>query len=111
MKVTFLQDYRGKLTDEAYYEEGETVDLADEQADALVKAGRARYAGEDKMLRPNVENKAAQLMMALPDDVSVALTEAGYTTLQELREASDDELLAVHGIGPATLRQIREATE
>jgi len=35
------------------------------------------------------------------------LTEAGYETLDELREADDDELTAIDGIGDATLA-IRE---
>jgi hypothetical protein len=40
MKIKLLADYRGVLTDEEYYTAG-VYDLPDEQAKALVDAGRA----------------------------------------------------------------------
>jgi hypothetical protein len=39
MNIRFLQDYRGVLTDEAFYHKGDIVDLANGQA--LIDAGRA----------------------------------------------------------------------
>jgi len=38
------------------------------------------------------------------------LLEAGFENLTQVREASDETLLAVPGIGPARVRSIREAT-
>lgn len=41
MKVRFLQDYRGKLTQEQYFTKGQEVEFEDGQAAALIEAGRA----------------------------------------------------------------------
>jgi DNA uptake protein ComE-like DNA-binding protein len=45
----------------------------------------------------------------LDQDVVEALVAAGYEKLDGVREASDEELLAVKGIGPKTLKDIRGA--
>ena len=39
------------------------------------------------------------------------LQEAGYSSLEELAQATDEELLAVPGIGQGRLAVIRAATE
>ncbi len=39
MRVQLLQDYRGKLTDERYYQTGETVDLPEAAAVELAERG------------------------------------------------------------------------
>lgn len=39
------------------------------------------------------------------------LVEAGFTTAQSLRDATDEELEAVQGIGPAAVAQLRELLE
>lgn len=36
------------------------------------------------------------------------LIAAGYTSLDAVRSASDEELLAIEGIGEATLKKLRE---
>jgi DNA uptake protein ComE-like DNA-binding protein len=36
------------------------------------------------------------------------LTDAGYDTLEKVREASDEDLLAIKGIGEKTVAEIRE---
>jgi len=41
MLVRFLQDYRGKLSDEVFYRAGDEADLS--SAKALVDAGRAEF--------------------------------------------------------------------
>lgn len=46
----------------------------------------------------------------LNEPIMGALIDAGYSTLDALREASDEDLLAIDGIGPATLKKIRSAT-
>lgn len=38
------------------------------------------------------------------------LRAAGYTSVEQVRSASDDDLLNIKGIGPATLEKIRIAT-
>ncbi len=50
MNITFLQDYRGVLTGEKYYEAGTVVDSSDKTIDGeqLVKDGRAKKGGTIK---------------------------------------------------------------
>jgi hypothetical protein len=47
----------------------------------------------------------------LTDDQRGALAEKGFVTLDDIREASDDELDAVPGIGEATVTRLREAAK
>lgn len=41
-------------------------------------------------------------------ELGEALMEAGFVNRKALREASDEDLMAVRGVGPAKLRSIRE---
>lgn len=43
MKIIFLTDYRGVLTNERYYLKGDSADMPDAFASALVKANRATF--------------------------------------------------------------------
>ncbi len=50
MKIKFLQDYRGVLTDERFFEAGTVLDLDDKEnkginGEKLIKDGRAEKAG------------------------------------------------------------------
>lgn len=36
------------------------------------------------------------------------LADAGYDSMEAIRDASDEDLLAINGIGPAKLQEIRE---
>lgn len=61
-----------------------------------------------------MELEARALVLQLRAEQSVAsrrmalrLIEAGYGTVQKLRETTDEELDAVPGIGPAAVKQIR----
>lgn len=45
----------------------------------------------------------------LDEDVTRLLADAGYDSPQAIREASDEDLLAIKGIGKAKLQEIREA--
>jgi DNA integrity scanning protein DisA with diadenylate cyclase activity len=45
----------------------------------------------------------------LDQDVVDALAGAGYARLEDVRGASDEDLLAIKGIGPAKLKEIRGA--
>lgn len=42
-------------------------------------------------------------------DKALQLVEAGYGRLNDLRAASDEELLAVEGVGSGTVKKIRDA--
>lgn len=42
MIVEFLQDFRGRETNEAYYRKGDRVDLEDSIARRLIEDGRAK---------------------------------------------------------------------
>lgn len=48
-------------------------------------------------------------LSSLPENLRGLL--AKYKTSDEVRKATDDELLALDGVGPATLRKIREALQ
>jgi hypothetical protein len=39
--------------------------------------------------------------------IAKALVRGGFCTAADLRAATDEQLLAVHGVGPATLRKVR----
>lgn len=43
MKIKFLQDFRGRETDEVFYKFGDEVDLPDGVATRLVNDGRAEF--------------------------------------------------------------------
>ncbi|UQZ37676.1 DNA-binding protein [Paenibacillus sp. PK3_47] len=38
-----------------------------------------------------------------------ALTHAGISSLEQIAELGESELLKLHGLGPKTIRQLREA--
>jgi DNA integrity scanning protein DisA with diadenylate cyclase activity len=42
-------------------------------------------------------------------DKALQLVEAGYARLDDLRAASDEELLTIKGIGPGVVKKIRKA--
>jgi predicted flap endonuclease-1-like 5' DNA nuclease len=51
-------------------------------------------------------------MTALPEisgPVNGALTEAGITTLEQVADHTEAELLALHGVGPKGIRLLRQA--
>lgn len=55
MKIKFLQDYRGVLTNEEYYKKGDVADIA--QASALIDAGRAEAVAKPKVVEEKVKPK------------------------------------------------------
>lgn len=44
---------------------------------------------------------------AIPRPLADRLMDAGFGIAREIREASDDELLAVQGVGPGILAKLR----
>lgn len=51
----------------------------------------------------------------LPPDLAEpahrALTQAGYSSLEDVAEATEADLLALHGMGPTALARLRRALE
>lgn len=49
----------------------------------------------------------------LPQDLGApaqqALTEAGYTSLEDVSKATEADLLSLHGMGPTALARLRRA--
>ena len=45
--------------------------------------------------------------LIIPDDVNAALGAAGLDSAQKLLDATDEELLAIHGVGEKTMADIR----
>jgi len=64
---------------------------------------------------PGDEVDSATRPMAYPfdgvfdDKLTATLEAAGYSTLADLRKASQDELLATNGVGPAAFERIQAA--
>ncbi len=62
MNIKFLQDYRGVLTGERYFEKGAVVDLDDKEnkdidGKQLIKDGRAKSGGSAKEAKKEEEKK------------------------------------------------------
>jgi DNA integrity scanning protein DisA with diadenylate cyclase activity len=57
-----------------------------------------------KRMMSNVARKCG-----LSADKALLLVKAGYARLNDLRAASDEELLAVEGVGPGTVKKVRKA--
>ena len=55
MKIQFLQDYRGTITNEIFYLAGTIVDLAPAAAHALIDAGRAVEVHERQPDKPKMK--------------------------------------------------------
>lgn len=85
---------------------GETRELDARRARGLKSYGIVEYA-----VAPPVETPEHPATPPLPDDFPVRdlLADAGLETLERVRAASDDDLLALDGVGPKRLREIREA--
>lgn len=51
----------------------------------------------------------------LPRDLGApaqrALTEAGYTSLEQISQATEADLLVLHGMGPTALARLRRALQ
>jgi hypothetical protein len=93
--------------DERLGEVEKTVDvLADEILENPNLVREAPYATTDASGRGVTLTRSVEAG-ALSDAVLAALRDAGYDTLEKIRDAFDEELLAISGIGPKTLKQIR----
>lgn len=65
-------------------------------ADILERLANDAVAGSDYPSEP-LDESTVQL-----------LADAGYDTLEKVREASDEDLLAIKGVGDAKLAEVRE---
>lgn len=64
-----------------------------------------------RRLEAGVGSTGLYLGPAIPENIHNILINAGYNTPEKLREASDEELLALPGIGKSTLTRIRKALQ
>lgn len=58
-----------------------------------------------KKLAPSAEG----LPSGLAQPAVRALQSAGYSNLKQIAQASEDELMKLHGMGPHALRKVKEA--
>lgn len=66
-------------------------------------------AAEDAKALAAAGRQTGDLSADIDDDQRAALAEAGFGTAEAVRNATDEDLLAVRGIGKATLQKLREA--
>jgi hypothetical protein len=59
----------------------------------------------------NQSNTAGDVIAGVTDGQRDALVAAGFVTALDIRNATDDQLLAVDGIGPSTVARLREAVK
>lgn len=96
----------GKMRDE-----GEVVSLYPWQARRLEQSGHAERVNErvEQGAKDAEEASAAdELTQTFGEDLALTLKDAGYESVEQVRDADGDELLAVNGIGQATLRKVRK---
>lgn len=103
--------YAGKT-----YLPGTHKDMPQEVYDAL--KGKGAFTEGDEAAVPkatpspwSTDADRAVLDTTFGVDTASQLALAGFASVQAVRDASDDDLLAVEGIGPATLRKIRAALQ
>jgi predicted flap endonuclease-1-like 5' DNA nuclease len=96
MKLVMLTQTRWKGQS---LRKGDVVAVDDVTAERWQRFGIAKPAREKN-----------SMSTPLPKDFPAAdlLNAAGYSTLEQLQSASDDDLTAIRGIGAATAKAIRE---
>jgi len=77
-----------------------------------VKELEARLAALEEKLAvglpaPSIEN-VITLHDVLGDELAGLLSGAGYSSVEAVKIASDDDLRSISGVGPATLKKIRD---
>lgn len=107
--------FEGKLMRSQHLDAGAQVEYPNWYARELIEGG---WAVEVKAMAPEPDPEVS-LSAILHSNHSffeiphlgirqaAALTQAGYSTLDSLHAATDDDLLAVDTIGPATVARIR----
>jgi DNA integrity scanning protein DisA with diadenylate cyclase activity len=97
-----------------YYGPG-LVDVPEGLAQALglkaVGGADTDVSAPDAPPPPDRLDAAADLIDRLGVEMGTHLALEGFTSIEAVRAASDEELLAIKGIGPATLRSIRAALQ
>jgi hypothetical protein len=83
------------------YGPGEDVDIPQGLYDLLSKAGRLEGSASSEDSSDELEDK-------LGHNTAQLLKDAGYEDADSVREATDEELLAIDGIGKAKLEHIRK---
>ena len=106
-----LKDKVGEL--EARIQSLEGYGAAISKVDKLAVAPAPIPTIEEAVLEPHkgIAEEPLTLGDLLDDWIRNLLVQAGYSTIQEVGKASDDQLTAIPGIGKATVKRIREALE
>jgi DNA-directed RNA polymerase alpha subunit len=81
--------------------DSDLAQLDDGQRQAVAKS--TAYSG--KLPPPKTS------IRGIDDQIARALRQAGINTIEKIKQASDEELLAISGIGAARLAEIRAALE
>lgn len=95
VRASFPQGWRGDT-----YGQDEIMPATEEQGRRLTQAGVAYY----DFVEDESENLTEDLSSLPSDD----LLKQHFRRIEDVENASDEELLAIDGIGPKTLEEIRE---
>lgn len=88
---------------------GEVLEVSEVQARLAVESGRFDYAPETiEALSVPAEGG---IPMDFPHAQKLRSSAGGFATIDELKNASDEQILAIEGIGKSSLTQIRVALE
>lgn len=82
----------------------ERIDARFDEIERLLKENPMRFVERPEPPQPP---PAPIESLGLPSQQEAALVESGYTTVDQLAAASDDELAAVDGVGKRTIEFIR----
>lgn len=107
VKVSLLHPHALRLGGETYKYRRGIVEMPLEHAQAMGLTRRIVRAASGE--RETVVSRDP-FGGVFDDKLTTILQAAGYTTLDALRSATQDDLLAIDGIGPANYERIRAAT-
>lgn len=93
VRARFPQHWRGDK-----YDKDEKMPATEKQARRLTQANVAYYDFEE-------DERLTEDLSPLPAD---ELLWPHFTKVEDVKNASDEELLAIDGLGPKTLQEIRE---
>lgn len=91
MKVRFLTDFRGKITDEVFFVGGAVVDFGDERGEAVVGDKRAKKTSEEATHRDDGASH-----MDIKEWERRRKKKANYIALTD-EERADESLVAAKG--------------
>ena len=90
---------------------GEAVEVSEKTARVAVESGKFEYAPEQlkEFEKQIAESKGELAAVSIP--MRDKMLAAGFETVEDIQNATDEQILAIDGIGEKTLKSIREAIE